>query len=238
MKAVIIGATSGIGRELVLRLACMGYTVGAMGRRRECLESLAAECPGKIITEAADVTDTAATQEALRRITERLGGMDLCVVSSGTGHLNPGLDIAKEQDTISTNITGWTVVVNYAYKHFEQQRGGHLVLITSAGGLRGSGIAPAYNATKAYQINYAEGLRQKACKQGFGITVTDIRPGLTDTAMAKGEGLFWVMPVEKVARQIIRAIKRRDDVCTVTRRWRVVAWIMRHLPDSLYKRMG
>jgi short-subunit dehydrogenase len=60
-------------------------------------------------------------------------------------------------------------------------------------GIRGSRQAPSYNATKSYQINYLEGLRQKSRKSIF---VTDIRPGLVDTDMAKGEGLFWVMPVE------------------------------------------
>ena len=68
--------------------------------------------------------------------------------------------------------------------------GGHLVVITSVGGLRGGGAAPAYNASKAYQINYAEGLRQRVAKSGLPVTITDIRPGLVDTAMAKGEGLF------------------------------------------------
>lgn len=70
-------------------------------------------------------------------------------------------------------------------------------------------MAPAYSATKAYQINYMETLRKKAFKSGGHITVTDIRPGLVDTAMAKGDGLFWVMPVNKVANQIISAIRKK-----------------------------
>ena len=87
----------------------------------------------------------------------------------------------------------------------------HLVAITSAGGLRGEAMSPAYSATKAYQINYVEALRKKALKNGEHIIVTDIRPGLVDTAMAKGEGLFWVMPVDQVARQIISAIRKKKS---------------------------
>lgn len=67
--------------------------------------------------------------------------------------------------------------------------------------------------------------------------MTDIRPGLVDTAMAKGEGLFWVMPVERVVAQIMRAIRRRRRVAVVTRRWRVVARLMRWLPEWLYLKM-
>ena len=72
---------------------------------------------------------------------------------------------------------------------------------------------------------------------GGNIIVTDVRPGLVDTAMAKGEGLFWVMPVEKVARQICAAISLRKSKVYVTKRWHILAVINKNLPFSLYKRM-
>jgi short-subunit dehydrogenase len=98
-------------------------------------------------------------------------------------------------------------------------------------------MAPAYSATKAYQINYMESLRKKAFKAGNQILVTDIRPGLVDTAMAKGDGLFWVMPVEKVARQIWTAIRKKKSKVYVTKRWHILAIINKNLPFGLYKRM-
>ena len=67
--------------------------------------------------------------------------------------------------------------------------------------------------------------------------MTDIRPGLVATAMAKGEGLFWVMPPDKAARQMLRALRRRKRMAVVTRRWRIAAWLLRRLPESLYLRM-
>ena len=132
---------------------------------------------------------------------------------------------------------GWTFVIDTLYNLFEQQNHGHLVTITSAGGLRGEPTAPAYSATKAYQINYMEALRKKAFKAGNKIVVTDIRPGLVDTAMAKGDNLFWVMPVDKVARQISTAIRRKKSKLYVTKRWHILAVINKFLPFSLYKRM-
>ena len=96
-------------------------------------------------------------------------------------------------------------------------------------------MAPAYSATKAYQINYMEALRKKAYKSGGSITVTDIRPGLVDTVMAKGDGLFWVMPVEKVAHQIISAIRKKKSKAYVTKRWHVLAIINKNLPFCLYR---
>ena len=82
-----------------------------------------------------------------------------------------------------------------------------------------------------------ESLRKKAFKNGEHIIVTDIRPGLVDTAMAKGEGLFWIMPVKKVTNQIIAAIRKKRSKAYVTKRWHVLSIINKILPYCLYKRM-
>ena len=105
------------------------------------------------------------------------------------------------------------------------------------GGLRGSSNAPAYNATKAFQINYLEGLRQKATKLKIPIFVNDIRPGFVDTAMAKGEGQFWVTTIEKATNQILQAIKKKRKVVYITKRWKLVAAILKRIPQQIYDRM-
>lgn len=120
---------------------------------------------------------------------------------------------------------------------FRTAKSGHLVTISSVGGTRGSGIAPAYNASKAYQINYMEGLRQKATKSPYSIYTTDIRPGFVDTAMAKGEGLFWVTPVDKAVKQIKKAISKKKKVAFISKRWRYVTILFRLLPSAIYCRM-
>ena len=236
-RAIVIGATSGIGRGLAERLASAGYTVGLVGRRENLLDEIAAGNPAAFRRATADLTRTEEAVAALERLAAELGGMDLCIVCAGTGELNPALAYALEEPAIRTNVAGWTAAVDWACGVYERQGAGHLVCVTSVGGLRGSGAAPAYSASKAYQINYAEGLRQRFARLRIPVRVTDVRPGLTATAMARGEGLFWVMPVERVVGQILRAIRRRKAVAVVTRRWRLVAWILRRLPDRIYLNM-
>lgn len=235
-KAIVIGASSGIGRALAKSLAGEGYTVGITGRRRELLEKISNEVPGRFVVSSFDVTSGNATG-LLDSLIDKLGGLDLLILSSGTGHLNPELDVALEEDTNTVNIEAFTRIVGHTYSHFERQGQGHLVCITSVMGLRGSSAAPSYAASKAYQINYLEGLRQRAFAGGRKITVTDIRPGSVDTDMMKGEGHFWVSTPEQAASYIMRAIRKRKAVQYATPRWKTLAGLLKVLPRWVHKRM-
>ena len=234
---IIIGATSGIGRALFEKYAVDGNSLGIVGRRENLLDELYQQHPDNAFTSAADITKREEIEQAIHMLCAKLKHIDLAIVCSGTGDLNPSLDYALECPAIDTNVRGWTFVIDTLYHIFEQQGHGHLVAITSVGGLRGEPMAPAYSASKAYQINYMEALRKKAYKSGNHIHVTDIRPGLVDTAMAKGEGLLWVMPVEKAANQIIAAIRKEKSKAYITKRWHFLAIINKNLPFMLYKRM-
>ena len=235
MNILILGATSGIGKALFENYAKDGNRLGIVGRRTNLLEELRCQHPSITYTATADITKQEEAEQDISSLHKELGHVDLAIVCSGTGEINPTLDYALERPTIDTNVTGWTFVVDSLYHIFELQGHGHLVAITSAGGLRGEPMSPAYSATKAYQINYMEALRKKAFKAGGKIIVTDVCPGLVDTAMAKGESLIWVMPVEKVARQICTAIRRKKSKVYVTKRWYVLAVINKNLPFFLYR---
>ena len=234
---IIIGATSGIGKALFEKYAADGNRIGIVGRRTHLLDELRQEHPDTTITATADITKQEEIARAIDAFRAELKDIDLAIVCSGTGDINASLDYAVERPTIETNVMGWTFVIDTLYHIFEQQGHGHLVAITSAGGLRGEPMAPAYSASKAYQINYMEALRKKAYKSGNHIHITDIRPGLVNTAMAKGEGLFWVMPVDKVANHIITAIHKKKSKFYVTKRWHILAIINNNLPYALYKRL-
>jgi short-subunit dehydrogenase len=174
-----------------------------------------------------DITYTEGATQCIDKIFRELQKIDLAIVCAGTGDVNTELLFEKELGAIRTNVVGWTAAVDCIYNHFQQQNKGHLVTITSIGGLAGEPAAPAYSATKAYQINYTQVLRKKSKKTG--VCVTEVRPGLVDTDMAKGEGLFWVMPPEKVAKQIMRAIARKKSKVVVTKRWRIISFLLKHL---------
>jgi len=235
-KAIIIGATSGIGRALAKMLINDNYKVGITGRRTKLLEELKAE-NSNYYAKTIDVADTEKTTSAVEKLVEELGGLDLLVICSGTGEINENLDFEKEKRVINTNVIGFTSIADWTFNFFEKQKQGHLVVISSIAGLRGELSAPSYNATKAYQINYTEALRKKAKKANSQIHITDIRPGFVDTDMAKGEGLFWVANVDKAAQQIYNAINKRKEVKYITKRWYFVAMILKRIPNFIYDKI-
>jgi short-subunit dehydrogenase len=236
-KAIIIGASSGIGKSLAKILADNNYITGITGRREELLLSMQSQNPDKFIVKAFDVRDTVNSIIFLEELLSELGGLDLLVISSGTGDLNEDLDFSIEKMTIDTNVVGFTAIADWGFNYFRKHSAGHLVAISSVGGLRGSRGGPSYSASKAYQINYMEALQQKAQYHKMPVTITDIRPGFVDTDMAKGDGQFWVASVEKASKQIFHGIRKKKKLIYVTRRWRLVAAVIKRIPSFLYSRM-
>ena len=235
-KAIVIGATSGMGKSITELLIQNGYVVGVTGRRIELLVSLKQKNPEQICISQMDVQDLSSIESICNELVNKLGGLDLLIIASGIGDENKSLDFAIENNVIKTNIQGFTCVADWGMNYFKKQSHGHLVNISSIAGIRGNGDAPSYNASKAFQINYLEGLRLNADKSGADIIVTDVRPGFVNTEMAKGEGLFWVAPVEKAAQQIFNAIKEKRKVVYITKRWRIIGWLLKIMPYSLLRK--
>lgn len=226
MNILIIGATSGIGHSLWKHYVAKDHNVIVTGRRKELLDDMASSFPEHTHAILCDISHTKLLDNALESIIHKYGQIDLAIVCAGIGELSPKLDVETELSTLSVNVIGWANAVASIYNLFEQQKSGHLVTITSVGGLQPTPIAPSYSASKAFQINYTKSLQCKA--KGTDIVVTEIRPGLVDTRLAKGEGLFWAMPLEKVCHQIVKAIDRKQKRLIATRRWRLINFLLKH----------
>ena len=234
-RVIIVGASSGIGRELAIIYAGKGCKIGISGRRVHLLEELQKEFPAQIIIQPFDNTKDEVEQQ-LSDLISKLGGLDLFILSSGTGYLNSSLEFAIEKETIDLNVMAWTRIADFIYNYFKVQKYGHFVAITSIAAIRGEGRAPAYNASKAYQANYLEGLRKKSAYEKLAITVTDIQPGFVKTGMAKSYRRFWEAPVQKAAIQIFQAIRWKKKKAYITRRWWLVAQVLKVLPSGIYNR--
>jgi len=236
-KAIIVGATSGIGKCLSTLLVDNDFRVGITGRRTELLDQLKSERPACFETRTFDITQTATIAGHLEELTRELGGLDILIISSGTGDLNDGLDFNIEKKTIDTNVSGFTAIADWAFNYFSEQKHGHLVAITSIAGLFGNYQAPAYAASKAFQLNYLHGLRIKALKNSLPVYITDIRPGFVHTDMAKGEKFFWMSTPEKASVQILKAIRHKRKIAYITKRWVIIAFLFKYLPTQLMEKV-
>lgn len=236
-RAIVMGATSGIGREVARRLAHEGWMVGIAGRRSELLRDLMAEEPGIVASQTVDVNDSEAPQ-LLLKLVDDLGGMDLYFHSSGIGWHNMDLDTEKELLTVQTNTLGFTRMLTAAFHYFsESGRMGRMACITSIAGTKGLGAAPAYSATKRFQSHYLECLSQLARMRGLPISVTDIRPGFVATPLIAGSKFPMQLSAEQVARSIVKAIEKGSAVKVLDWRYAVLTSVWRLLPRWLWVRM-
>jgi short-subunit dehydrogenase len=236
-KAIIIGATSGIGKDLSEVLLREGYTVGLAGRRIHLLNELKEIYSNRVFLKFIDVSQAAQAMDALDGLILEMNGVDIVVISAGVGFINEDLQWSPERETIDVNVIGFAAVSNVAMHYFLSKGSGQLVGISSLAALRGSSVAPAYSASKAFVSNYLEGMRKKVAQSGLSITVTEIQPGYVDTAMAKGDGKFWVASPREAAKQIYDAIRRKKKHAYVTKRWRLIAWLLKIMPDFLHNKM-
>ena len=226
-KAIIIGSSTGIGRALAKVLARKGYEVGLAGRNVSLMEELASELPARSYVKAMDVTRTEEARDRLVEFIEEMGDVQLVVVNSGVGHHDPNWD--EELEIIEVNVKGFAATASKALDYFVERGSGHLVGITSIAAIRG--LRAAYSGSKAFDALYLEALRLKADGVGVDVTVTDVKPGFVATPMTEGRtDMFWVASPEKAAEQIYRAIRKKKRHVYVTRRWRIMAWVMKALP--------
>lgn len=233
-KAIIIGASSGIGYELARVFSEEGYKVGVTARRTEPLLSLQATLPNQCYVQQMDVTQLEVARQQLLQLIDTMEGMDIIVLNAGVGWGRATLH--QELTTIQTNVLGWVNLAYVAMEYFINQGHGHLVGISSVAALRGSSQLTAYSASKAFISNYLEGLRLRIARKKWNIAVTDIRPGYVATPMTAGnKGMFWIASPTKAAHQIYRAILARKKIAYITHRWALVAPIYRLIPDFLLK---
>jgi short-subunit dehydrogenase len=236
-NAIIVGASSGIGRALAKVLAENGYSVGLAARRLNLLAEVERELPTPSFVRAIDVSRPVDAMQRLRDLIAEMKDVELFVINAGTGFVNPDLDWERERETIDVNVLGFTATVNVAVRYLQTRGAGQIVGISSLASLRGHRRAPAYNASKAFISTYLQGLRHRLSKLKLPIAVTEVQPGFVDTAMAKGDGVFWVASPEEAARQIFKAIRKRKKHVYVTSRWRVIAWLLKGTPDWLYHKL-
>lgn len=257
-KAIVMGATSGIGMEVAKLLAAKGWQVGIAGRRIERLQALISQS-GITCYQQIDVTSPDAPAQLLELI-DKLGGMDLYFHSSGIGWQNNSLDIEKEMKTLETNGLGFTRMVDTAFNWFAAQsstptnksnfsvpeskkKTNHayenfrIACITSIAGTKGLGAAPAYSATKRFQNHYLECLSQQARMRHLPIALTDIRPGFVKTDLIAGSSYPLQLKPEDVAKHIVSAIENGKEVKVIDWRYDILVFLWRLIPRWLWTRL-
>lgn len=234
-KAIIIGASSGIGYELAVQLAKLNYQLGLMARRENLLLELTAKLPGEHYVEVVDLIDAERSEVQLQELLKKMGSVDLIIVNSGVGNKERKLDWLVQREMIDVNVRGFSVMSMTAMNYFGNQGSGHLVGISSIAGHISGGLTLTYHATKAYASNYLNGMRSRAARSGLPITITTVEPGFIDTPMVQDTPM-WMASVERGVEQIITGIQAKKNHIYVTKRWRYVVWLARIIPNWVLRK--
>lgn len=242
-KAVVVGASSGIGAAVARKLAQEGYMVALLARRQEQLDEMAEEInylvgETRAVFYEHDVTDYAHVTAMFQSVLQELQTIDVLVYNAG---VQPAVGIAeydasKDHAMIDVNLKGAISWLAEAAVLFERMGRGHLVGISSVAGDRGRVANPGYNASKAGLSAYLEGLRNRLSRKG--VHVLTVKPGYVDTdLLPPNAGPFKAVPPEKVADDVFRAIKRRKQVIYTPWWWRAILLVVQHIPSLLFRRM-
>ena len=236
-KAIIIGASSGIGKGISIELLKKNYKIAITARRKDKLEEIKILYPDNVIVYPFDSSNEK-NDEMLQYLTKKLGGLDLLIFSSGIGIVNKDLEYGIEKKVNNLNVNGFTQVIGWGFNYFKNQGYGQISNISSVASEIGNGICPSYNASKAYQANYLQGLRFKAYRLKLPIKLIDVRPGFVDTDILQGnkDKLFWVSTVKKACRQIVEGIERDRKVIYITKRWKIISLLIKILPESIMRK--
>jgi len=245
-RAIVVGASSGIGAALVRQLAREGYAVAALARRADKLEELeqacAADCArsgGRVICQVHDTRDADQVGPLFERLVRELGGLDLLIYPAG---IMPKIerdqyDTKIDLDMLAVNFGGCVAWGNPAATLFQSQRSGTIIGISSIAGDRGRKGNPVYGATKAAMNHYLEALRNRLAE--YGVHVCTIKPGYVDTRMTQGmEKLFWLITPEQAASQILGAARNRVNVRYVPLRWGAVGTTIRLIPSFVFRKLS
>lgn len=236
-KVIIIGASSGLGKEVAKLLIADGYTLGLAARRTQPLEELKALAPERVMVHAIDVTSDDAPQE-LEHLIDMVGGIDLFIYTAGVGFQNMELEPDIELNTVNTNALGFTRMIGAAYRYMAEHGGGHIAAISSIAGTKGLGAAPSYSATKAMQNTYLQALEQQAHMRNLNITFTDLRPGFVATPLLGDNPQYpMLLKTERVAKEIVTAIKHHRHVWVIDWRWRIATALWRRIPRCLWRHL-
>ncbi len=242
-RALLVGASSGIGAELARQLGAGGCQVALVARRREELDALAAHIDaapgeGRAFVYPHDVTHYDSVPELFRTICHDLGGLDLFIYAAG---VMPRIEadeysFGKDRSIVEVNVLGAIAWLNEAAQRFERAGAGTLVGISSVAGDRGRRGNPAYHASKAALDTYLESLRNRLGR--LGVRVVTIKPGPVDTPMTRGmDRLPFLVSAEVAATQTLDAAARGVRTAYIPSRWRPIMFVLRHIPSPIFQRL-
>lgn len=242
-KILIVGATSAIASACAQRWAIDGAAFFLVARDAQKLQQCSADLrvrgASEVTTHVMDATDIAAHAVMLECCLDTLQTIDICLIAHGTlpdqSACEHSVDLTLTE--FANNGTSVIALLTVLASQMAVQRSGTLAVISSVAGDRGRPSNYVYGSAKAAVSTFCEGLRARLFRSG--VQVMTIKPGFVDTPMTHGLALprLLVAQPEDVARRIVAGVERKVSVLYVPGFWVWIMWVIRGIPQSLFKRL-
>jgi len=242
-KILVLGATSGIAEATCRIWATEGARLFLVARNAERLAAVAADLRTRgasyVDTAVADLDDTDRHPALLAHAVNSLTGMDIAYLAHGIlgDQARAEQDFNAAAQIIYTDFMAPVSLLTWLANFCVQRHAGTLAVISSVAGDRGRRSNYLYGSAKAGLSEFLSGLRNRVDREG--VTVLTIKPGPVKTAMTAGvKGSYRFSDADSVAAAIARAIDKRRDVLYVPLRWQPIMFVLRHLPERVFKKLS
>ena len=241
-RVLLLGASSAIARSVAAALAARGCTLCLAGRDLNDLRRASSDLKiryGVVVSaEFFDAEDYDAHEGFLKTVLKSMGGIDGVIIAFGYfgDQEKAACDFRVAKRLIDSNFTGAASILTHCSAYFEKQGSGFIVGISSVAGDRGRARNYVYGAAKGAVSLYLQGLRGRLSTAG--VRVITVKLGFVDTAMTFGlPGLFWVASPEYIGNRVTRVLHGSRDIVYLPWFWRYIMWVVRLIPERLFKRM-
>lgn len=242
-KVLILGATSAIAIAVARKLAVAGASVYLVARSEAKLEAVACDLETRganaVFVHVMDLDETRKHPRMLASAVESLGHIDFALIAHGVlgNQEEAQADYSAAERILHTNFLSAISLSTWLANYFEARKGGVLGVVSSVAGDRGRKSNYVYGASKGALNIFLDGLRNRVDRAG--VHVLTIRPGFVSTPMTahlKQNALF--AHPNKIADGILNAVVHRKDVVYLPKIWRPIMFLIRSIPERVFKRMN
>ena len=238
MKALITGASSGIGRDMARELAKKGYNLILVSRDEQKLEETKKEFNVEVTTIPMDLANSENCKKLHEQVKNKFGTIDILINNAGFGVFGflADTNLDKEIGLINTNVTAVHILTKLFLKDMQQVNKGHILNVASIAGFLPGPLMAAYYSSKSYVLRLSQSIREELKKQKSNVKISVLCPGPVNTNFNNVAGVKFGLPSftsEHIAKYTIKRILKNKFLIIPGLTIKLTAFVSKVIPSVI-----